>query len=190
MPRPKASEDQQQEATRKKRPYTKRKKTEQNEQPEMFEPQPQAVAVQSGAPEQLGNVREPEPAVQDLQPEPAAVAETAAEPAAKPAAPRVEEAPKDESIHEKYERIKRGNLHLTELQNLDVTELHRIAKEEGITEYMALAKQDLIFKILKERIRQNGLMYGEGVLEVLPDGYGFLRSPNYSYLSSPDDVYV
>ncbi|MBN2512464.1 MAG: transcription termination factor Rho, partial [Sedimentisphaerales bacterium] len=81
-------------------------------------------------------------------------------------------------------------MHLTELQNLDVTELHRIAKEEGITEYMALAKQDLIFKILKERIRQNGLMYGEGVLEVLPDGYGFLRSPNYSYLSSPDDVYV
>jgi len=185
MPRAKASEDQQQETPRKKRPYTKRKKTDQPEQNEMFESPSEAPAPQPSAAEQSGNVREPEPAVQDLQPEPAVAVETAPEPAAKR-----EEAPKEESIHEKYERIKRGNLHLTELQNLDVTELHRIAKEEGITEYMALAKQDLIFKILKKRIRQNGLMYGEGVLEVLPDGYGFLRSPNYSYLSSPDDVYV
>ncbi len=185
MPRAKASEDQQQETPRKKRPYTKRKKTDQSEQNEMFESQSETPAPQPATAEQSGNVREPEPAVQDLQPEPAVAVETAPEPVAKR-----EEAPKEESIHEKYERIKRGNLHLTELQNLDVTELHRIAKEEGITEYMALAKQDLIFKILKERIRQNGLMYGEGVLEVLPDGYGFLRSPNYSYLSSPDDVYV
>ncbi len=185
MPRAKASEDQQQETPRKKRPYTKRKKTDQPEQNEMFESPSETPAPQPSAAEQSGNVREPEPAVQDLQPEPAVAVETAPEPVAKR-----EETPKEESIHEKYERIKRGNLHLTELQNLDVTELHRIAKEEGITEYMALAKQDLIFKILKERIRQNGLMYGEGVLEVLPDGYGFLRSPNYSYLSSPDDVYV
>ncbi|MBN1124853.1 MAG: transcription termination factor Rho [Sedimentisphaerales bacterium] len=96
----------------------------------------------------------------------------------------------DESVHAKYERIKKGNLHLTDLQNLDVVELHKIAKDEGITEYMGLTKQELVFKILKERIRQNGLMYGEGVLEVLPDGFGFLRSPKYSYLSSPDDVYV
>ncbi|MBN1818583.1 MAG: transcription termination factor Rho [Sedimentisphaerales bacterium] len=95
-----------------------------------------------------------------------------------------------ESVHAKYERIKKGNLHLTDLQNLDVVELHKIAKDEGITEYMGLTKQELVFKILKERIRQNGLMYGEGVLEVLPDGFGFLRSPKYSYLSSPDDVYV
>ena len=96
----------------------------------------------------------------------------------------------EESIHAKYERIKKGNLHLRDLQNLDAGELHKLAKKEGISEYMGLNKQELIFKILKERIRQNGLMYGEGVLEVLPDGFGFLRSPNYNYLSSPDDVYV
>ena len=95
-----------------------------------------------------------------------------------------------ESIHTKYERIKKGNLHLRDLQDLDAVKLHELAKKEGITEYMGLSKQQLIFKILKERIRQNGLMYGEGVLEVLPDGYGFLRSTNYNYLSSPDDVYV
>ena len=96
----------------------------------------------------------------------------------------------EESIHAKYERVKKGNLHLTDLQNLDAGELHKLAKEEGVTDYMGLSKQELIFKILKERIRQNGLMYGEGVLEVLPDGFGFLRSTNYNYLSSPDDVYV
>ncbi|MGI6270851.1 MAG: transcription termination factor Rho [Anaerohalosphaeraceae bacterium] len=97
---------------------------------------------------------------------------------------------KEESIHAKYERVKKGNLHLTDLQNLDAQELHQLAKKEGISDYMGLNKQELIFKILKERIRQNGLMYGEGVLEVLPDGFGFLRSPTYNYLSSPDDVYV
>ena len=96
----------------------------------------------------------------------------------------------EESIHEKYERIKKGDLHLKDLQDLDAAELHKVAKNEGIQDYMGLSKQELVFKILKERIRQNGLMYGEGVLEVLPDGYGFLRSPKYSYLSSADDVYV
>ena len=101
-------------------------------------------------------------------------------------AKRVEE----ESTHAKYERIKKGQLYLNELQKLTVAELHEVAKNDGITEYSAMKKQDLIFKVLKERIRQNGLMYGEGVLEVLPDGYGFLRNQGYNYLSSPDDIYV
>ena len=96
----------------------------------------------------------------------------------------------DESTHAKYERIKKGNLYLRDLQKLSVSELHEMAKKEGIVEYTALKKQNLIFRILKERIRQNGLMYGEGVLEVLPDGYGFLRNTDYNYLSSPDDIYV
>jgi transcription termination factor Rho len=96
----------------------------------------------------------------------------------------------EESTHDKYERIKKGNLYLTDLQKLTVAELHDIAKNDKITEYSALKKQDLIFRILKERIRQNGLMYGEGVLEVLPDGYGFLRNTDYNYLSSSDDIYV
>jgi len=96
----------------------------------------------------------------------------------------------EESTHAKYERIKKGNLYLTDLQKLTVAELHDLAKNEGITEYSALKKQDLIFRILKERIHQSGLMYGEGVLEVLPDGYGFLRNQDYNYLSSSDDIYV
>ncbi|NIA17216.1 MAG: transcription termination factor Rho, partial [Planctomycetes bacterium] len=95
-----------------------------------------------------------------------------------------------ESTHAKYERVKRGNLHLMDLQKLTVAQLHEEAKSEGVKDYTALKKQELVFRILKERIQQNGLMYGEGVLEVLPDGYGFLRNPDYNYLSSPDDIYV
>jgi transcription termination factor Rho len=96
----------------------------------------------------------------------------------------------DKTSHAKYEQVKKGELYLTDLQKLSVAELHEIAKKQNITEYSALNKQELIFRILKERIHQSGLLYGEGVLEVLPDGYGFLRNPNYNYLSSPDDIYV
>ena len=96
----------------------------------------------------------------------------------------------DEEMHAKYERVKRGNLHLTDLQRMSVTELHNVAKEEGTQDYIGLNKQELVFAILKSRIRKSGLMYGEGVLEILPDGFGFLRSPDYCYLPSPDDIYV
>jgi transcription termination factor Rho len=96
----------------------------------------------------------------------------------------------DAETHAKYEEVKRGDLHIKDLQKLDVHALHEIAKNEGLTEYTGLSKSELIFKILKERIRQNGLMYGEGVLEILPDGFGFLRNPEYNYLPCPDDIYV
>ncbi len=96
----------------------------------------------------------------------------------------------DAETHAKYEEIKRGETHITTLQKMTVQELHELAKSDGLTEYTGLKKQDLIFRILKERIRQNGLMYGEGVLEILPDGFGFLRSPEYNYLPCPDDIYV
>ena len=98
--------------------------------------------------------------------------------------------PIDAETHAKYEEIKRGELHIKDLQQLNVDSLHEIAQKEGLTEYTGLKKSELIFKILKERIRQNGLMFGEGVLEILPDGFGFLRNPEYMYLPCPDDIYV
>ncbi len=101
-----------------------------------------------------------------------------------------ESGPIDAETHAKYEEIKRGEIHITELQRMTVQELHEIGKKEGLTDYTGLKKQDLIFKILKERINRNGLMYGEGVLEILPDGFGFLRSPEYNYLPCPDDIYI
>ncbi|MCO6436993.1 MAG: transcription termination factor Rho [Phycisphaerae bacterium] len=98
--------------------------------------------------------------------------------------------PIDPETHAKYEEIKRGETHLTELQRMSVAELHEVAKAEGMEDYTGLKKQDIIFQILKNRISRNGMMYGEGVLEILPDGFGFLRSPEYNYLPSPDDIYV
>ncbi len=111
-----------------------------------------------------------------------------------PAVSTVTDGPHDSAIdaetHAKYEKIKKGDIHITELQKMSVQELHAVAKEEGLEEYTGLTKQDLIFKILKDRINRNGLMYGEGVLEILPDGFGFLRSPEYNYLPCPDDIYI
>jgi transcription termination factor Rho len=94
------------------------------------------------------------------------------------------------SPDEKYENIKRGQLHITTLQKMTMIELMETAKTEGLEEYTGLKKQDLIFRILKERVNKDGIMFGEGVLEVLPDGFGFLRSPDYNYLPSPDDIYI
>ena len=96
----------------------------------------------------------------------------------------------DEEMQARYEKVKRGELHITDLQKMTVSELHEIAKGEGMDEYTGLKKQDLVFKILRGRIQKDGLMYGEGVLEILPDGFGFLRTPDYNYLPSPDDIYV
>ncbi|MCH7721310.1 MAG: transcription termination factor Rho [Planctomycetes bacterium] len=96
----------------------------------------------------------------------------------------------DAETHAKYEEIKRGDIHIKQLQKMTVVELHELAKTEGLTEYTGLKKQDLIFNILKDRINRNGMMYGEGVLEILPDGFGFLRSPEYNYLPCPDDIYI
>ena len=92
---------------------------------------------------------------------------------------------------ERYEQIKQsGDTHIAELQKMSMAELIEEARKENLADYAGMKKQDLIFRILKERVKLNGLMYGEGTLEVLPDGFGFLRSPDYHYLSCPDDIYV
>ncbi len=79
---------------------------------------------------------------------------------------------------------------LGELQRLSMPELMEEARRANIEEVDGVKRQELIFQILKQRVKMNGLMYGEGTLEILPDGFGFLRSPDYHYLSCPDDIYV
>ena len=79
---------------------------------------------------------------------------------------------------------------IAELQRSSHESLLQIAESDGLEEFAGLSKQDLIFRILKQRMAATGLMYGEGTLEILPDGFGFLRSPQYHYLSCPDDIYV
>jgi transcription termination factor Rho len=95
-----------------------------------------------------------------------------------------------EEVNEQFEKLKQSETHIAELQKMSMSELIEEARKENLVEYSGMKRQDLIFHILKERVKMNGLMYGEGTLEILPDGFGFLRSPDYHYLSCPDDIYV
>jgi transcription termination factor Rho len=79
---------------------------------------------------------------------------------------------------------------LSALKDMSVTELTKIAKDLELPGAGGLRKQELIFEILRARTEKSGLLFSEGVLEVLPDGFGFLRAPDYNYLPGPDDIYV
>src|SRR5918993_4686596 len=81
-------------------------------------------------------------------------------------------------------------LDLTTLKEMGVTALTKIAREHEIPGATGMRKQELIFEILRARAAKAGLIFSEGVLEVLPDGFGFLRAPDYNYLAGPDDIYV
>jgi transcription termination factor Rho len=81
-------------------------------------------------------------------------------------------------------------VNIKDLKAKPIEELISIANELSIENAGNLLKQELIFEILKQYSAKNGQIYGQGVLEVLPDGFGFLRSPNYNYLPGPDDIYV
>ncbi len=81
-------------------------------------------------------------------------------------------------------------LDLVELKDMSIQALNQIAKDLGVPGAAGLRKQELIFKILQTQAEKSGLIFSEGVLECLPDGFGFLRAPEYNYLPGPDDVYV
>jgi transcription termination factor Rho len=81
-------------------------------------------------------------------------------------------------------------MNISELKTKKMSELQLMAKDLNLEGLSTMKKQDLIFKILETQTKANGLVIGEGVLEILPDGFGFLRSPNYNYLPGPDDIYV
>jgi len=81
-------------------------------------------------------------------------------------------------------------LNIAVLQKMTIGDLNQVANEMGIEGHSGLRKQDMIFKILETQAKRAGVLFGEGVLEILPDGFGFLRSPQYNYLPGPDDIYV
>jgi len=81
-------------------------------------------------------------------------------------------------------------LDIAALKELKISELTKVAKDLGVNGLSGLKKQDLIFRILSAQTEREGLIFSSGVLEILPDGFGFLRSPNYNYLPCPDDIYV
>ena len=82
------------------------------------------------------------------------------------------------------------SISLAELKDKNITDLAKIAKELNIPGSSGMRKQELIFQILRAQTEKNGLIFSEGVLECLPDGFGFLRAPEYNYLPGPDDIYV
>ncbi len=98
----------------------------------------------------------------------------------------------DAETQERYEEAKRADLTVRDLEAMNDQELLDLADSEGLTDrdIDGLSKKRLIFRTLEKHFSAKGLMYGEGVLEILPDGFGFLRSPEQSYLACPDDIYV
>src|SRR6476620_3556896 len=82
------------------------------------------------------------------------------------------------------------SISLAELKERNITDLAKIAKELNVPGASGMRKQELIFQILRAQTEKSGLIFSEGVLECLPDGFGFLRAPEYNYLPGPDGVYV
>jgi len=85
---------------------------------------------------------------------------------------------------------KKRFLRINELQALSPQELHELGQKEGLRDTAGLRKQELIHVLVRNHASRNGAIFGEGVLEVLPEGFGFLRSPSYNYFPSPDDIYI
>jgi len=167
-------------------------------------PAPPAAANPPAAPPPA----EPKPAVESKPvaappPPPAPVAPpvAGAPPAAPPPPPEAKPAEIPlEQMHPGQQRRKQQTaqsakngtptLDLVELKDMSIQKLNQVAKDMGIAGAAGLRKQELIFKILQTQAEKSGLIFSEGVLECLPDGFGFLRAPEYNYLPGPDDVYV
>jgi transcription termination factor Rho len=129
----------------------------------------------------------PEPASTDTRPAPPEAGETAAQNA--PAAP-VAAPPAAQQRPPQQQKDNRRGLNITDLKDKSIQQLTQIAKDLNVAGATGMRKQELIFQILKAQTEQSGFIFSEGVLEVLPDGFGFLRAPDYNYLPGPDDIYV
>ena len=86
--------------------------------------------------------------------------------------------------------VHEGRLDLNQLKEMSISQLSSASKGLGVENPAGMRRQDLIFSILQHQTEAEGLIFGEGVLEVLPEGFGFLRAPEYNYLPGPDDIYV
>ncbi|MDP3426385.1 MAG: Rho termination factor N-terminal domain-containing protein, partial [Humidesulfovibrio sp.] len=98
--------------------------------------------------------------------------------------------PVPDYVEDEYTPTSENKLNLTDLKQKSMPELMELANNFKVENPSNLRKQELIFALLQECASQNGQIFGEGVLEILPDGFGFLRSPLYSYMPGPDDFYI
>jgi transcription termination factor Rho len=127
-----------------------------------------------------------EPKAAASQPQPAPPASPPQPSAAQPAAPQGQQAQPAPPA----QQGRREGLNITDLKDMSIQKLTQIAKDLTVGGATGMRKQELIFQILKAQTEQSGFIFSEGVLEVLPDGFGFLRAPDYNYLPGPDDIYV
>jgi transcription termination factor Rho len=97
---------------------------------------------------------------------------------------------KSKAFSDKQSDKKKTSVNVQKLKEMSITDLMEYAKKFGIPDVVSLKKQEIIFKILESQSEQNVEIYGEGILERLPDGFGFLRSPKFNYVPGPDDIYV
>src|SRR4030042_6142913 len=81
-------------------------------------------------------------------------------------------------------------MNIIDLKEKKISELNKLARQLNVEGASGMRKQELSFAILQAQTEKNGLIFGEGVLEILPDGFGFLRAPDYNYLPGPDDIYI
>ncbi len=93
-------------------------------------------------------------------------------------------------VHGQEKELKEREMNLAELKKKTISELNQLGKDLNIQGMSGLRKQELIFRLLEAQTQKDGFIFGEGVIEILPDGFGFLRSPSYNYLPGPDDIYV
>src|SRR5215831_11675131 len=95
-----------------------------------------------------------------------------------------------EKMSEREDNLEKDFLDIADLKEMNISKLTQIAKDLDVPGATGMRKQELIFKILQAQTEKSGLIFSEGVLETLPDGFGFLRAPEYNYLPGPDDIYV
>jgi transcription termination factor Rho len=141
--------------------------------------EPAAAAPEAATPEQPKAAAQPQaaPPQQNQTPQPAAQ-----QPQAQPSPPPQHQ--------QQQQQQRRDGLNITDLKDMSIQKLTQIAKDLTVGGATGMRKQELIFQILKAQTEQSGFIFSEGVLEVLPDGFGFLRAPDYNYLPGPDDIYV
>ena len=152
--------------------------------PEGLAPSGRAAVANGDAPK-----AEPEsPAPAAPPPEPAAIAESP-KPADDAGAPATAAEPA-QAGQPAGQRPPGQITYINDLKRMDIADLHSMARDLKVEGFSALLKHDLIFRVIKEKMAQNCVLMGEGVLEILPDGFGFLRSPDYDYLPCPDDIYI
>ena len=156
-----------------------------DDRPEESVSTPAAVADD----ETEGNGSAPDGAgsVSEVAPEPAAPRDEAVAPASAPAAVAAPVAPPPVAPPPATEG---SRLDLADLKEMGIRELAQVAKRLDIPGAATMKKPELVFQILRAQAEKEGLIFSEGVLEILPDGFGFLRAPEYCYLPGPDDIYV